>query len=166
MCGHLTLFVFVSLGSPLTCLSLCISLSLCLSRPPYPVACLTRLSHSSLSLSLRIRCLDTYRHDHPSLSSLSLYFSLPPLCRVTKGPKSNVLWHLRDCGARARTLAMVRSHSVCSSNSEDGRVSLSESEPPDFDAKMWESRDVATTSEKKKKRRNKEGAAAHTVALV
>ena len=73
---------------------------------------------------------------------------------------------MRDCGARARTLAMVRSHSVCSSNSEDGRVSLSESEPPDFDAKMWESRDVATTSEKKKKRRNKEGAAAHTVALV
>ena len=75
---HLTLFVFVSRGSPLTCLSLCISLSLCLSRPPYPVACLTRLSHSSLSLSLRIRCLDTYRHDHPSLFSLylSLYFYL------------------------------------------------------------------------------------------
>ena len=73
---HLTLFVFVSRGSPLTCLSLCISLSLslCLSRPPYPVACLTRLSHSSLSLSLRIRCLDTYRHDHPSL--FSLYLSL------------------------------------------------------------------------------------------
>ena len=53
---HLTLFVFVSLGSPLTCLSLCISLSLSVSLSlPIPLCVslvsLTRLSHS-LSVSV------------------------------------------------------------------------------------------------------------------